>query len=170
MDAVLIAGGKSEPSDPLYPYTGDGYKSLLMLGGKPMVQWVLDALNGSKRVERVVVVGLPQDTRLNCTHELSMLEGCGDLIHNIRAGAEYLIQHNPDQKHCLLISADIPALTTGMVDWLIDRVQESDHDLYYNVIERRDMETRFPQSRRTYVHMKDGEFCGGDAGAICKHI
>ena len=35
-------------------------------------------------------------------------------------------------------------------------------DLDYAVIERTIMEKRFPEARRTYIRMRDGQVCGGD--------
>ncbi len=46
MDAIVIAGGVPTPVEPLYPYTQGKPKALLDLCGKPMIQWVLDALEG----------------------------------------------------------------------------------------------------------------------------
>jgi NDP-sugar pyrophosphorylase family protein len=48
MDAVVTAGGIPQPEELLYPYTQGKPKAMLDIGGKPMVQWVLDALSGSK--------------------------------------------------------------------------------------------------------------------------
>jgi NDP-sugar pyrophosphorylase family protein len=59
IDAVIIAGGIPGPDEPLYPLTQGKPKALLPIGGKPMTQWVMDALNGSPLVRRVVVAGLP---------------------------------------------------------------------------------------------------------------
>jgi hypothetical protein len=49
-----------------------------------------------------------------------------------------------------------------MVDWVVKTCLQTDHDLYYNVIRREDMEKRFPASKRTYTRLKDMEVCGGD--------
>ncbi len=49
MDAIVIAGGIPEPGEPLYPYTQGKPKATLEISGKPMAQWVLDALNGAAR-------------------------------------------------------------------------------------------------------------------------
>ena len=57
MDAVVTAGGIPEPEDLLYPYTKGESKALLKIAGKPMVQWVLDAVSQAKTIDRVVVVG-----------------------------------------------------------------------------------------------------------------
>jgi hypothetical protein len=52
-----------------------------------------------------------------------------------------------------------------MLDWLVDKVQETDHDMYYFVVERSVMEKRYPGSKRTFLRMKDMEVCGGDIHA-----
>ena len=46
MDAIVTAGGIPKPGEPLYEYTQGIYKALLDIAGKPMIQWVLDALCG----------------------------------------------------------------------------------------------------------------------------
>jgi GTP:adenosylcobinamide-phosphate guanylyltransferase len=168
LDAIIAAGGITLPEEPLYPLSGGGYKTLLEIHGKPMVQWVLDAISASDRVERVVVVGLPLDTPLYCRQPLTLLVDHGDAVENTRAGVAVLLKDSDVQEKVLLVSADIPAITSEMIDWMVDRVTESDHDLYYNVISRAVMEKRYPDSKRTYIHLKDGEYCGGDASAIRK--
>jgi hypothetical protein len=37
-----------------------------------------------------------------------------------------------------------------------------DHLVYYNLVTRETMETRFPQSKRTFVRLRDAEVAGGD--------
>ena len=59
------------------------------------------------------------------------------------------------------MSADIPLITGGMVEWMISQVEREDRDIYYNVIARQVMETRFPDSKRTYLRLRDGEFAAG---------
>ena len=52
MDAVIIAGGIPQPQDPLYAYSKGDAKALIDIAGKPMVQWVLDALGEAKTIDR----------------------------------------------------------------------------------------------------------------------
>jgi GTP:adenosylcobinamide-phosphate guanylyltransferase len=170
LDAIITAGGITLENEPLFPLSGRGYKALLKIHDKPMVQWVLDAVSACQRIERVVVVGLPLDTPLNCRQPLTLIEDHGDAVENVTAGVAHLLKDSQVEEKVLLISADIPGIRAEMLDWLIDRVQESEHDLYYNVIRREVMEKRYPESRRTYIGLKDGKFCGGDASAIRKEI
>ena len=58
MDAIITAGGIPKPEDPLYPFTQGISKALLEIAGKPMIQWVLDALNEAATIDNIVIVGL----------------------------------------------------------------------------------------------------------------
>ena len=58
MDVLVTAGGIPQPDEQLYPYTQGKPKALLDICGKPMVQWVLDALSDATQVEKVVIIGL----------------------------------------------------------------------------------------------------------------
>ena len=69
MDAIVIAGGIPEPGDLLYEYTQGQPKSLLDICGKPMVQWVLDALNSAETVDQVVVIGLTSGSRAELSED-----------------------------------------------------------------------------------------------------
>jgi GTP:adenosylcobinamide-phosphate guanylyltransferase len=166
MHAIISAGGYPKPDESLYPITRGGNKALIDLGGKPMIQWVLDALNGCARIERVVIVGLPAQTRLESHHPLSLVDNQGDLIENVRAGAEALLREDANAPVSLLISSDIPAITPVMIDWMVDRIQDQPDDVFYSVVERSVMEKSYPQSKRTYIKLKDVEICGGDVHAL----
>ena len=161
MDAVIVAGGIPQPDEPLYAYSNGGSKALIDIGGKPMVQWVLDALGEAKTVERVVVVGLTDKAGLSCTKPLTFLSNQGKLLENLKAGTAKVLELHPKAEHVLFVSSDIPAITGAMVDWVVKTCLETRDDLYYNAIRRESMEAVFPTSRRTYTRLKDMELCGG---------
>jgi molybdopterin-guanine dinucleotide biosynthesis protein A len=162
MNVIVTAGGHSDPGQPLYELTHGSQKALLDIAGQPMVQWVLDALSASSRVEHVFLVGLPPETSLTCAHPLVLLPDHGDMLANIIAASCEVQRADPRITHALLVSGDIPALRAEMVDWLINQVQLLDQDIYYTTVDRGTMEACFPASRRTFLHMKDIEVCGGD--------
>jgi GTP:adenosylcobinamide-phosphate guanylyltransferase len=166
MDAIVTAGGIPGPDDPLHKYTQGVEKALLPIAGKPMVQWVLDALCLSESIERVIVIGLNDDTNIRCSKLVAFLPSHGELLDNIRAGTKKLLEFNPHVNHVMVVSSDIPAITAPMVDWVAQAVKETDHDVYYNVVSREAMEARFPTSNRSYLKLKDVEVCGGDLNAF----
>ena len=166
MNAILTAGGITQPKEPLYPLSGGGFKAMLDIHGRPMIQYVLDALNGSAAIERIIMVGLPPENLLLSAKPLIAIPDCGDMVANILAGAHEISRLDPAAVRALIVSSDIPAITPAMVDWVIARIEETDHEIYYHVIERSVMEARYPGSRRTYVRLKEMEVCGGDLNAI----
>ncbi len=163
IDAIVTAGGIPKPDEPLYPLTQGQSKALLPIGGKAMVQWVLDALNGSALVRRVVVVGLaPGEGALHSDKALSYLPNAGSLIGNVEAGAKRLLELDPSAQKALIVSSDIPCMTAEMVDWMVNTCLASDHEVYYGLISEAIMEKRFPGSKRSYFTLKEGRFCGTD--------
>ncbi len=162
MNAIVTAGGVAQPGEPLYEITKGGLKSMIDICGKPMVQWVLDALSQSEQVKRVFVIGVAPETDLVCKHPLILLPDQGDMISNIRQGAREVLREDPEARYALLASGDLPALRGEIIDWMLCQSQDFDQDIYYTVIERPVMEAHFPTSRRTYVHLKDTQVCGGD--------
>jgi GTP:adenosylcobinamide-phosphate guanylyltransferase len=166
MDAVVTAGGIPQPDELLYPYTQGNPKALVEINGKPMVQWVLDALGASKYVDNIVLIGLSEDCGLSCTKPLTFIPGQDSMITNIIAGLKKVLEVNPAARQVLLVSSDIPGITPDMVDWEIETTQKLDVDLCYNVIMREVIETRYPGSKRTYTRLKGMQICTGDMNVL----
>ena len=162
MDAIVTAGGIPLPEEPLYPETQGHPKALVDIAGKPMIQWVLDALSESKIVENVVIVGLTEKSSVTCKTSFQFIPDQGKMIENLRAGAEKVLELNPKAEYVLIVSSDIPAISGEMVDWTVNTAMQTDEDIYYNIIQREVMEKRFPSSKRTYTRLKDMDVCGGD--------
>lgn len=166
MDAIVTAGGIPQPGEPLYDFTKGEHKALLDIAGKPMIQWVLDALDEARSVEKVVIIGLPENCGINSKKLAAMLPNQGEMLENIRKGVNKLIEISPQAHHALAVSSDIPAITGEMVDWVVATAMETDDDIYYNIIKKEVMEKRFPTSKRSYTYLKDITLCGGDLNVI----
>jgi molybdopterin-guanine dinucleotide biosynthesis protein A len=162
LDALVLAGGAADAGDPLHRIAPGGRKALITLGGKPMAQWVIEALALSPRIARTVLIGLPPDAPVHHPKVAARLPDRGSLLENIRAGAEWMAGHEPTAPLVLAASADLPAITPGMVTWAVDAARQTEDDLYYVVVPREIMEARFPGSGRSYVRLRDGIFTGGD--------
>jgi GTP:adenosylcobinamide-phosphate guanylyltransferase len=166
MDAIVIAGGIPKPEDPLYEFSQGGPKALIDVAGKPMIQWVLDALSGTESVERVVLISLSEEQGLECSKSVTYLPDQGGLLENVRGGIVKAVEINPQATHILTVSSDIPTIKSEMIDWMVSENSKTDLDLYYTVIPRDVMEERFPESNRSYTRLKDVELCGGDLNMI----
>ena len=162
MDAIVIAGGIPRPEDPLYTYSHGDSKALIDVAGKPMVQWVLDALGNAKQVDHVIIIGLSPKSGITCKKPIYYVSNQGRMLANIVAGVDKALELNKRNKYVLVVSSDIPTLKSEMVDWLVKTCMETKDDLYYGVCPKDVMEARFPGSKRTYTHLKDMDVCGAD--------
>jgi len=166
MDAIVTAGGIPQPGDPLYSYSNGDSKALIDVAGKPMVQWVLDALGDSKEVDNVIVIGLTPKSGLTCKKPLYYLSNQGRMLANIVAGVNKSLELDKKTEYVLLVSSDIPAIKSEMVDYLAQTSMQTRDQIYYGVCPREVMETRYPASHRTYTKLKDMQVCGADINVI----
>ncbi len=166
MDAIVTAGGVPQPGDPLFEYTQGGSKALLDLAGKPMAQWVLDALSHSQSIDQIALVGLTEESGLVSTKPMIFIPNQGGMLDNIVAGAHKLMDIKPGIEVVLTVSSDIPAVTAEMIDWMVSEINISNHQVYYNVVTKEDMENRFPGSNRSFTRFRDVSVCGGDMTAF----
>ena len=166
IDAVILAGGAPETTDskadPLLEYAQVQKKPLIKIAGKEMVRYVTEAIAGSSRIGRIFVVGLSPEDGVEFAAPVEYVEATGSMMDNVVAGIERVMEVDPAMERVVIASADIPLLTTEMVDHFIDTCLETDHDVYYTVVEKSTMEARFPGSRRGFVSLRGGSFAGGD--------
>lgn len=166
MDAIITAGGIPQPGDPLYIYSNGDSKALIDVAGKPMVQWILDALGDAKSVDNVIIIGLSAKSGLTCKKPLHYVSNQGRMLANIVTGVNKALELNKKNEYVLLVSSDIPAIKPDMVDWLVKTCMETRDDIYYGVCPRDVMEARYPTSNRTYTKLKDMQICGSDINVI----
>lgn len=166
MDAIVTAGGVPDPGEPLYEFTQGKPKAMLEICGKTMIQWVLDALNEAETVDHIVIIGLTPEHALECPKVKAYIPDQGGMLANIKAGTHEVQELNPAAELVLVVSSDIPGITAESVNWVVNACMQTSDDLYYNVISRETMETRYPGSKRSYLRLKDLEVCGGDMNTI----
>ena len=92
------------------------------------------------------------------------------MLGNGIAGTEKVVSLNPDTEQVLLCSSDIPLLMPDMVETLISRCTDPAVDLYHSVVSRECMESRFPESHRSYGKFVDGEIAACDIHIIAPRI
>jgi CTP:molybdopterin cytidylyltransferase MocA len=156
--AVVLAGGGA--SGDLAAATGETWRALIRIAGRPMVQWVLEAVNEAGSIGRVVLVGpddldgaVPQSLR-----DARVRSGAG-LAESLFSGLQWLDSRGPT----LAITADVPCLTPGAIDDFVRASIATEADFCYPIIPREVSEARFPGAHRTYVRLKEGSFTGGNA-------
>ncbi len=122
MDAVVMAGGMGKR-------LGKDEKPLTPLYGKPLIQYVLETLLGSRNIERIFVATSP---RVKMTNEwlldynkdhdrVEIIHTQGEgFVHDMIAAVE----EAGIQGRVLIIMADLPLVTSELLDRIIEKYNE----------------------------------------------
>ncbi|MDD4168993.1 MAG: NTP transferase domain-containing protein [Desulfotomaculaceae bacterium] len=157
IDAVVLAGSLN--NGPLRECSPARYEALIQIGSKVMVEYVVEALLKARQIRRVLVVGPVEElSHILTDARIQLIGTAGDIMENIEAGLNQLTGEN----RVLLVTSDIPMLTTRSVDNFIELCGDMSSDLYYPIIPRQIVEDHFAFTRRTYVALKDGVYTGGN--------
>lgn len=154
VDAVVLAGGDGAVLDPACRFKG-----LVPIAGKPMVEWVLDALNEAEEIGEVAVV-VPTAEGLGgwVDRAAKIVVSDGSFVDNIVSGVSAFRTDRP----VLLVTGDIPALTPAAVDGFVRLSLAAGAQAAYPLIREADMNEQFPGGARTFVRLADGKVTGGN--------
>ena len=146
-DAVLLAGGIPDPDTPLDPSTQGKPKAALDIGGKPMLQWVIDALEEAETITSIVVVGCEElQGQIQSKKVISWQPAADDMIMNFQRGADEVLELNPAAQSVAIVSSDIPLITPEGINWAINQSKKGKEELFYFVIDQPSLEGSFPES------------------------
>lgn len=154
-NALILGGGSRDSVDGL-----EGPKGLVDILGRPMLEWVIDALVEAESVDNIALVFPDMDLLSDDIKSKVdiLVESNGEFSDNVLRGLDAL----GNEKQVLAVTGDIPALTAEAIDDLVGRTLESKADFAYAVIRDSDIESQFPGSARTYLKLKDGRITGGN--------
>jgi GTP:adenosylcobinamide-phosphate guanylyltransferase len=147
---AIVLAGERPGGDPLAKAFGVSAKALIAVGGVPMVDRVVAALEGCSGIERVIVVG-------------------GDALAVIRENVEpagrtiaetvrELVERG--QFPLLVTTADHALLDVAMIESFIEGAHGK--DLAVGVVERRVLLAAYPTSKRTWLRFRGGAYSGAN--------
>jgi len=67
-----------------------------------------------------------------------------------------------DDEMILISTADIPMITPEAIKDFVEKALAMDADFYYPIVSKEENEKKYPETKRTYVKIKDGTFTGGN--------
>jgi len=154
-DAVVLAGSGKED---WFLTEGVQNKALIPIDGKPMVQYVLEALKGSRYLGQSILVA-NFDPPPSLSSLIDVLVPAGETLEeNVKKGVA-----QAQGPLVAIFSADIPFLTSRRLDEIIEYCEQNPASIYLPLVLRKDIEEAFPGSKRTYARMKEGELKAGNA-------
>lgn len=156
LDAIVLAGegGAARP-------IGEGAKALLPLGGKALLQYVLEALDAMPRIRRIVVVGdkAELDTlvvTLPFAHTVEVLEQGATAYRNFWAAFSHLQQNQADDpdRPVLVLAADTPLISAQELEEFLDRCDLEQLDYCIGMTEERHLARYYPTDTAPGIHMR----------------
>lgn len=156
--ALVLAGAKNDGL--LQDVSDEQYEAVIEIGGRPMIEYVLEALRDAPSIGTVGIVGPVQPLRARIRlHDEVLIEAAGNLLDNLERGARHLDDGGP----LLVITADIPLIDAKAIeDFLRSCGERGEREAYYPLVSKSDSEAAFPGVGRTYFHLQDGSFTGGN--------
>lgn len=137
--------------------TGQPCRALIRVYGKSLLARVLDALQESGQIDRVLVVGnVPEDSRFE------RVQDRGSFVANVLAGLS-ILQEAP---YALITTSDLPFLTGDSVRNFLHEatnlMEKEGCALVWPVVPVSICYESYPGIRRTALRTKEGHFTGGN--------
>jgi GTP:adenosylcobinamide-phosphate guanylyltransferase len=165
MNVVVLAGNKKVNSGSVDSTNKEditariGNKALLKLKDKYMIEYIIDTLRGSKLIDKIAVVG-PKD---------ELVPIIGDRVDYIVEGTDSIVTNGllamenfKNDKQVFITTSDIPMLTVEALEDFISKSLKMNADLCYSVVDKVINDKKYPEVKRTYARLWEGQFTGGN--------
>lgn len=162
-----MLAGERPGGDPLARACGAPSKALIRIDGRTMLGIVVHALLASRDIGRVVI--LAQQAEMIWESEAAWA-GCDERVHFVRSGdgiagsIAALAGTESAPWPVLVTTADNALLTHDRVEAFLNAADET--DITIGVGERTIVEAVYPQTKRTWLKFRDGQFSGANLFAL----
>ena len=156
-NALILAGTKEK--GPLEIAENVDNKALIVIDGRPMIEYIVDALNNSENIDKILVVGPKNELHPYIGKKVEEILNPGNsILENMEIGLNYF--NSAD--NLLLLSSDIPLITPEAINEFLSICTKRKACIGYPIITKENIIKKYPETERTYVKMKEGIFCGGN--------
>ena len=162
-DAILPAGGRIDPA--FASKVGTDVKALIRFGDKSILQRTLEALAGTERVGRTIVIGGKEVHEHAAGLASEVLPEGASGPDNILKGLKHLLASEDPPKKVLVVTTDLPFLTPEIVNRFLDACPP-ERDICVPLVSKKEWFERFPNSTATFATLGDGVWTTGCAYLI----
>jgi len=156
-DVLILAGG--EAPEGLEARTDHASKATLKLGGRFMIEYIVDAIRGAAGCGRILVVGNTDPLEKALGDRVWKVQPAKDsMFANLQQGLDAFT----GSEWLLVSTCDIPLMTSEMVDRFADTCSTLQGDLFYSGIAKELFDAKYPTTKRTYARALEGVFTGGN--------
>ena len=167
-DMVILAGGGGTVS---LPGQGERARALAELKSRRLLDYIMEAVRQSRRVAAVVLV--THSTHLEAFRKAAVPElllcACDGSMAECAAAAIQKLRELPGHEGITKIATvcdDLPFLTGAALDDFIARAEEMNADAAYAIVRKEACLRDYPSLRRTFIHLKEGDFTGGNVSLV----
>jgi len=168
----LVLAGRRGPDDPLARAAGAPHRALLELDGQPMLERVVETLEGTPAVQSIAIsidepelLAGPAGGGLGdriAQGNLALLPSESSPSRSVLAGLEAL----PADVPILVTTADHALLTREMVEHFLTVAEATAADLSLALVSESCIRDRFPETQRTYLPFRGERYSGANLFAL----
>lgn len=151
VSVVILAGQRAGVVDPLCAQTGEPRKALIPILGRPMLHYVLDALEGAGLAPPFRISGCEEVVDKRTVQAPSAPGPAGSALAALQDDIEFPV---------LLTTADHPLLTPDMVKEFITKSQATGADFCLGLATEAVIQPAYPDVKRTYLRFADKAVSG----------
>ena len=168
-DAVVLAGGRAPW---LKELCGTEHRCLAPIAGRRMLDYILDALQKSGRVQRIVVAADAEAiTQLEGTLPANVTTCPAESDMPATAYAAIMALGESGSQNVLFACDDIPLLTAaGVQDFIQQCERVPGKGIYYTIIPKDACLKSYPDAKRTFGTVTDGTFTGGNLLLVGREV
>ncbi len=156
VDAIVLAGGHGGDIEKKF---GVSHRALLVIRGKFMIEYVIEALRDVSSIGKIVVVGSVEDFKSRIGNKVNGVVQPGkNPFESTLNGLKAL---KPGGK-VLVVASDLPLLRGEMIEDFFLRCEKRKADFYYPIIRKETYEEKIGRGKRTFVRVREGCFTGGN--------
>lgn len=152
INALILAGAR-KPYDEVAKAGGKPFKALVEIHGKPMIQYVVEALQASERVEKIIVA-IPAEAGFQM-EGVEILEPKESPAKTVEAAYELIGESN-----LLVATADHPLLNKEMLIEFVEEAALTRKDAVAGLAPLPVVMGAYPETKRTGLRFKDESYSG----------
>ena len=151
LQVLILAGQREGVIDPLCALTGEPCKALIPILGRPMLEYVLDALQAAGLAPPFHISGCDASVDARTVQSPSAPGPAGSAAAALKSGLSFPV---------LLTTADHPLLTPQMIQEFITKAQAAGADFCVGLAEEAVIQPAYPDVKRTYMRFADKAVSG----------
>ncbi len=166
-DAIVLAG-RSATDNMLLEQEKVPAKPFLKLGDKLFLEHQVDVLNSLGFIRDIYISGMAEiDWKTVLSAPVIFEEYEDDIISKLKHFRYYVFKDETLPDYVLIVSSDVPLINKEAIERFIEKCKQSTDGelkaLYYMcLVDEKVMTSKFPESNRTYMKLKDVKWCVGD--------